>query len=87
MTKAALKKKIHAGIDQIQDQNVLGMIHTILQSHLVEEDLSPAQKKELELAVRDYDSGRGETFTWAQSKRMIREEYLKKKSKKNVRKK
>lgn len=45
MTKAALKKKIHEAIDQIDDVRVLKMILTVVENHLAEIELTAEQKK------------------------------------------
>lgn len=80
MTKAVLKKKLHEVIDKLDDQGVLELIHSIAESHLVEDDLTVEQKKELALALKESLDGKTETYSWEEVKAAILAGGKKKKS-------
>ncbi len=74
MTATTLKKELIKAIDNISDAGFLQAVYTIVNEKSREEeyDLSPEQWAEIERRRKNYISGKSKTYTWEETKKMMR---------------
>jgi Putative addiction module component len=72
MTTTLLKKKLTKAINEIEDEQFLKALDTIVSSKQEDEmiyELSAAQKKELDKRKANHLSGKSPSYSWAQVKK------------------
>jgi putative addiction module component (TIGR02574 family) len=72
MTTTLLKKKLTKAINEIEDEQFLKALDTIVSSKQEDEmiyELSAAQKKELDRRKANHLSGKSPSYSWAQVKK------------------
>lgn len=72
MTTTLLKKKLTKAINEIEDEQFLEALHTIVSSKQEDEmiyELSAAQKKELDKRKANHLSGKSRSYSWAEVKK------------------
>jgi putative addiction module component (TIGR02574 family) len=74
MTKTVLKNKLREAIGQVQDENVLQGIFSILYSHLHadEIELTNEDKIELDKSMARHKAGLDKSYSWEEVKDRIR---------------
>ena len=74
MTATALKKELIKAIDNINDAGFLQAVYTIVneKSHEHGHDLSAEQWTEIERRRKAYKSGKSKTYSWDETKKMMR---------------
>ncbi|MBI2730851.1 MAG: addiction module protein [Sphingobacteriales bacterium] len=71
MTTTLLKKKLTKAINEIEDEQFLKALDTIVSSKQEDEmiyELSAAQKKELDKRLANYKAGKTKTYSWEEVK-------------------
>jgi putative addiction module component (TIGR02574 family) len=74
MTRTTLKKELHQAIDNIQDEQFLKAIYTILSEKMSEYhySLSRDQEAELDRRIAAHKSGESKSYSWPQAKKLIK---------------
>ena len=72
MTATALKKELHKAIDIIEDESFLKAVYTIMNEKIYDYDLTSEQWTEIEKRRKLYKSGKSQTYTWEEAKKMLR---------------
>ncbi len=70
----SIKKELIKAIDSIYDANFLQAVYTIVneKSREDEYELSAEQWSEIENRRKDYKGGKSKTYTWEETKKMMR---------------
>ena len=73
MTTSALRKNLHKFIDEINDEDYLKSIYTILSDKFSEPDIeyNADLKKLLDERKEKHQRGEGKTYTWPEMKKKI----------------
>lgn len=72
MTTTLIKKKLTSAINEIDDNDFLQALHTIVNAKKEEDaiyQLSPAQKRELDKRQARHRSGNSKSYSWAATKK------------------
>ena len=74
MTTTTLKKGIHKAVDNVNDNEILKAVYTILQKNSEEElyTLAPAQKRELDKRLAEHKAGKLKYYTFDEVKKAAR---------------
>ena len=74
MTATTLKKEQIKAIDNISDAGFLQAVYIIVNEKSREEEyaLSPEQWAEIERRRKNYKNGKSKTYTWEETKKMMR---------------
>jgi putative addiction module component (TIGR02574 family) len=73
MANKRLKNKIHAAVEKTEDDRLLSMINLVLdnQQSVYDDPIDEEQKKELDAALKEWESGKGKTYSWEEAKANI----------------
>lgn len=74
MTQSALKKKLHKAIDDINDNELLEAVYTILNSRIqaVQHELNDEDLRILEERRASYEAGKAKTYSLKEFKKKMR---------------
>ena len=71
MRTAEIKKEIYKAIDNIEDENFLQAVYTIINEKSQEQlyDLSPEQWAEVDIIQKQHKEGKNNNYSWEEVKR------------------